>query len=216
MVGAVFIAALTGYAWMGEGGATAFALAGLWGCYASPRPWGIGRAGLLLLLAGMMVVPGSLWAAGLYRPDFADAIYGALEPCLARLLEFTLADELAHAALAATGDMHFWPAMRLGVAMCWLCALPMAAALVLWFNDAPSRGSSPSCRAEHVKMLLMTGGTLLLTSALVTFPTRRGMTPVFGAVAYPGLFCLWLLSIAGLRTWVRWSTASAAEQAPTP
>lgn len=217
MVGAIFIAALTGYVWMGEGGAAAFALAGLWGCYAAPRPWDMGRAGLLLLLAGTMVLPGTLWSAGMYRPDFAEAIYGVLEPSLARLLDLTLADEVAHGLLVAKADLHCWPAIRLGVAMSWLCALPAAAAIVLWFNDIPSNWPSPALRAARLRVLLTMGGIFALASVLLVLPVRGGMTPVFGAVAYPALSCLWLLSIAGLRAWVRWAGAPlAAGHAPTP
>lgn len=190
---------------MGEGGAAAFALAGLWGSHAAPRQWRLGRASLLLMMAAMMVAPGTLWAAGLYRPDFADALYGGLQPIFDHLLDFTRADEVARDVLAEDGDLHCWPAMRLGVAMCWLCALPSAAAVLLWFDDIPSHWTPRPERMERLKVLALMSGLLAATTTLVTAsPGRHLLTPVFGAVAYPGLFCLWLLAIAGLRAWMHW------------
>ena len=74
---ALVVAAMLGFAWMGEGGAVVFALLGLWGCHGAARPWRLGRHGIGLLTVLATLFPAALWLIGALRPDFAQAVLDA-------------------------------------------------------------------------------------------------------------------------------------------
>lgn len=208
---AILLAAVIGYVWMGEGGAATFALAGLWGSFGAARPWTIGRAALAVLLAAATLPPALLWLAGTLRPDFAAAVYAPLAPWLDRILGFTMADGRAYAVLASHDRLEQWPAIRLGVGCCWMCALPVGGAILLWFRDDSTasiweRGGVP---ADPLVTLLVGLGLFTLSSTLLMVgagfgPGGRSLSFGFGALMYPLIFLVWLGSLAALRLWANW------------
>lgn len=208
---AIVLAAVIGYVWMSEGGAAAFALAGLWGSYGAARPWSMGRPALAVLLLAATLPPGLLWLAGALRPDFAAAVYNPLAPCLDRVLGFTMADGRAYAVLAAHERLEQWPAIRLGVGSCWMCALPAGGAILLWFRDqsTESNWEREGVTADPMVTLLVGLGLFTLSSMLLMVgagfgPGGRSLSYGFGALMYPLIFLVWLGSLAALRLWANW------------
>src|SRR5512145_1019542 len=111
---ALLAAVLLGFCWMGEGGAVALALIGLWGSYGAARPWRMSWLGLVLVLAATTVPPALLWKIGTLRPEVAEALYLPLAPWIDRLLEFTRADEAAYEYVAARDRLSEMTGIRLG------------------------------------------------------------------------------------------------------
>lgn len=208
---ALFLAALLGYAWMGEGGAAAFALAGLWGNYGAARPWSMGRGYFSVLVVAATLSPALLWLLALLRPGLAETLFISLEPWTERVLSYTLADGRGYYVLADHGRLSQLPALRLGIAACWLCALPAAAAIVLWYGDKPveKRWDRDGERSDPMVLLFSGLGLFVLSTALLMGgagfgPGRGSLALGFGVVMYPMMFCVWLASIAAVRAWANW------------
>ncbi|MGE5515014.1 MAG: hypothetical protein ACM31D_04250 [Bacteroidota bacterium] len=221
---ALVLAALLGYAWMGEGGAAAFALAGLWGSYGAARKWTMGRGMLVVVAALATLVPALLWGAALLRPELADTLCAALEPSIERMLAYTLADGRAYYVLLEQGRLSQFPALRLGIAACWLCALPAAAAIVLWYGEVAVEKHWYRDRERSDPMVLLFGGlgtgtlsTVLLMGGVGFGPGTSSLALGLGALMYPLVFLVWLCSIAALRAWANWwFVAHAPGKAPPP
>ena len=221
---AVMIAAVLGFAWMGEGGAVVFALIGLWGSHGVARPWRLGRHAVGLLIVAATLFPCILWLIGAVRPDFAQAVLDAFPHAFERVLGLTLADGRAQLALAQAGRLDHMAVIRLGIGLCWLCALPAAAAIVLWSDMRPSARQWAGDGAYFDPMvLLFTGfGGLVAMSVVVLSgfgfgPGRHSLAFGLGALFYPGAFLMWLTAIAMLRAWANWWFRPTAEPpAETP
>lgn len=217
VMAALALAALLGYAWMGEGGAAAFVLAGLWGNYGSARPWAMGRGHVGALIAAVTLAPAALWALVLLRPVLAIELDGALAGTVERMLDYTMADGRAYHVLAEHGRMDQFAALRLGVAACWLSALPAAAAIVLWYGVKPVEKWWHRDGERFDPMTLLFGGMAMLVLSTALLMSGFGFGPGRGSFAlgpgmlfYPGLFAVWLGSIAGLRSWANWWFAPRA------
>lgn len=210
---ALVVAAMLGFAWMGEGGAVVFALLGLWGCHGAARPWRLGRHGIGLLTVLATLFPAALWLIGALRPDFAQAVLDAFPQMFERALGLTMADGRAAQTLARAGHPEGLAAIRLGVGACWLCALPTAAAIVLWSDVRPS--ARRWARDGVVAVLLLVSA--LLTSGIGFGPGGGSLALGGGILLYPALFGVWLCALAILRAWAgRWLRPVAAPPAGTP
>ena len=204
---AVVIAAVLGFAWMGEGGAVVFALVGLWGSLGVARPWRLGRHAVGLLIAAATLFPGILWLIGAVRPDFAQAVLDTFPNAFERVLGLTMAEDRAQLALAQAGRLDQAAVIRLGVGACWLCALPAAAAIVLWSDMRLSErllGGRDPTGVLVSGIVLLTVLSVFLTAGFGFGAGRRSLTFGTGALLYPGAFWLWLYTVAGLRDWVSW------------
>jgi hypothetical protein len=212
------VAAVLGFAWMGEGGAVVFALVGLWGSQGVARPWRLGRHAVGLLTVAATLFPCILWLIGAVRPDFAQAVLDVFPHAFERVLGLTMADGRAQLALAQAGRLDHMAVIRLGVGACWLCTLPAAAAIVLWSDVRPSARRWARDGACFDPMVLLFGGvcglvamSLIVLSGFGFGPGRRSLAFGLGALLYPAAFWVWLVAIATLRAWVNWWFRPVAE-----
>ena len=220
---AIFLSAILGYVWMGEGGAIAFALGGLWGTYGAARPWRMGRSGAGLVMAWATLTPTLLWTVGTLRPDFSAHLLLFLGPVLDRVLDFTLADNRAYGVLSSHGLLNRMPTIRVGVGVSWLCALPAAAAIALWYDGRPAIRWRGGGRHGDPMAVLFVGLTLLAVSATLLVggfgfgDGRRSLSFGFGMVLYPLLVLVWLCGVVSVRAWANWWFATHQPgRAPIP
>lgn len=205
---ALVVAAVLGFAWMGEGGAVVFALLGLWGSQGAARPWRLGGHSVVLLTAVATLFPVMLWLIGSMRPDFAQAVLDAFPQAFERALGLTMADGRADATLAQAGQGDRLAPIRLGVGACWLCALPTAAAIVLWADMRPPQRFLGDC--SDPRRLLFSGAFVLIALSVFLFagfgfgPGRHSLAFGLGVLLYPGALWLWLASVAVLRACSNW------------
>lgn len=214
---AIAVAAVLGFAWMGEGGAVIFALFGLWGNFGAARPWRLGRPAVGLLTVTATTFPAVLWLIGDLRPDFAQAVLDAFPHAFERVLGLTMADSRAQRALAQVGRLDQMAVIRLGVGVCWLCALPAAAAIVLWSDMRPKEQQWARDGAYFDPMVLLFAGfgglvamSLIVLSGFGFGPGRRSLVFGLGTLFYPAAFWVWLVAIAALRAWANWWFRPAA------
>ncbi|MCR6631216.1 MAG: hypothetical protein NVV74_14860 [Magnetospirillum sp.] len=206
---AIAIAAFLGYVWLGMAGAGLFAALGLWSHW---RRWrGLDRRALAAILAAACLLPSVLWVIGYLRPGFAVAAFDAVAPAARRVLSLTAADGKALARLTQQGLAHRFPAVRLGIAAAWLCALPTAAAIVLWWRQVPEEKRwGRDGRYFDPMVLLFLGAaifalsTVILVSGFGFGASTRNLSDGGGVIYQPIFFAWWLMGVGVLRSWANW------------
>lgn len=202
----IILAAGLGYLWLGNPGALIVCCVGLWGRYGPASPWSFGgTAWTCVVVFGTPLFVVLLWTVASFLPDFAETLFSAMQPWAGRALDFTHGDEDAYRHFAARGRLAELPVIRMGIALCWLTAMPVAAAIMLWHRDLPEEELRKRSFAEE-----KSGVAILIWAFFVVHVWVYGSEHYykslinFGPFGYPVVSMLWIVCVAGLRRWMNW------------
>ncbi|MGE5515013.1 MAG: hypothetical protein ACM31D_04245 [Bacteroidota bacterium] len=202
----IILATGLGYLWLGAPGALIVCGVGLWGRYGAASPWSFGgTVANCVVVFGTPLLVALLWTVASFRPDFAETLFSAMQPWTGRALDFTHGDEDAYQHLAARGRLAELPVIRMGIALCWLTAMPVAAAAMLWHRDLPTSELRKRSFAEE-----KAAGGLFILALFVANVWVYGnehyykSLMVFGWFGYPVVCMLWIVFIIGVRRWMNW------------